>query len=146
MMRPSLDETYLKILMVQAARATCARRKVAAIITDVRGVVLGTGINGTPTHFPHCVDTPCLGAKDEPGNNENCQAVHAEQNAIMQAADRIEKAWTMYCSCTPCFTCAKMICNTPIHRVVVSEPYADERGLTMLKYARIEIVIVATKS
>lgn len=143
MPRPSLDEIYLKILPIQAERATCARRKVAAIITDVRGVVLGTGINGVPAHFPHCTDAPCPGAADEPGNNENCRAVHAEQNAIMQAGDRIEKAWTIYCSCTPCFACAKMICNTPIRRVVVNEPYADERGAAMLKYARIEVVIAA---
>ena len=144
-MRPSLDETYLKILPIQAQRSTCARRQVAAIITDVRGVVLGTGINGVPAHFPHCTDTPCPGASDTPGNNENCQAVHAETNAVLQCGDRIKEAWTMYCSCTPCFACAKMICNTPIHRVIVSEKYTDTRGLEMLKYARIEVVI-ATKS
>src|SRR6266403_2848207 len=127
MTRPSLDETYLKILPIQAQRSTCARRQVAAIITDARGVVLGTGINGVPINFPHCTNDPCPGAMDKPGNNENCRAVHAEQNAIMQAGDRIEKARTIYCSVTPCFACAKMICNTPIQRVVVSEPYADER-------------------
>jgi dCMP deaminase len=81
----------------------------------------------------HCTDAPCNGANDQHGDNRNWMAVHAEQNSFLQAGDRLYGAYTIYCSCTPCFECAKMILNTPIIRVVVNEAYADSRGKAILE-------------
>jgi dCMP deaminase len=140
MSRPSLDETYLAMLKLYAARSTCYRRAVAAIITDCRGRILGAGFNGVPRGMIHCTTSPCGGTLDPPGDTRNCWAIHAEINALLQCSDR-ERMDTMYCSCTPCFECAKAIANTSIKRIVVAEPYADERGIIVLNERGIDIVI-----
>jgi dCMP deaminase len=138
--RPTLDEVYLRMLDIFARRSTCVRRQVAAIIVDEDGKVIAIGYNGVPSGFVHCTDVPCDGARDAHGNNRNCMAVHAEQNAFLQAGDRLYGAKTIYCSCTPCFECAKMILNTPIRRVVVNEPYADSRGKAILIEGDVELI------
>jgi dCMP deaminase len=122
---------YLAMLKLVASRSTCARRAVGAIITDKEGHILSTGYNGVPKGFDHCIDTPCSGAKDEAGNTSFCMAVHAEQNALLQCLD-LSKAHTIYCSCAPCFVCAKMIANTSIESIICESSYADERGLAIL--------------
>lgn len=119
------------MLKLVAARSTCIRRKVGAIITDRDGHVLSTGYNGVPKNFDHCIDVPCLGAGSKPGDTSLCMAVHAEQNALLQCAD-LSRAYAMYCSCTPCFICSKMIANTEIQTVLCVEEYADKTGLTVL--------------
>jgi dCMP deaminase len=131
MARQSLDQYFLDMLPVIATRATCRRRQVAAIITDVSGHILSTGFNGVPSGYPHCVDMPCPGAADEPGNTSNCMAIHAEQNAIIQCT-ALERAHVIYCSTSPCFVCCKLIANTRIRRVVYETEYADARGLVVL--------------
>lgn len=138
-MRPSLDQTYLKMLDVFAQRSTCRRRQVAAIITDSRGRVLSIGYNGVPSRFEHCTDVPCLGAQDPPGDTTRCLAVHAEQNALLQCQD-LNQAHVIYCSCLPCFTCAKLICNTPIKGVVCAAPYADEAGFNLFVQKQLMII------
>lgn len=133
MSRPTLDEVYLHMLKVFALRGTCARRKVAAIFCDQYGRHLSSGYNGPPRGFAHCIDTPCPGAGDAPGDTGNCQAVHAEQNAILNCTE-LDKVHTVYCSCTPCFTCAKMLANMPsLVRVIVTEMYSDRRGFEILE-------------
>ena len=122
---------YLEMLPLVASRATCIRRMVAAIITDKNGHVLSTGYNGVPSGITHCYLSPCPGAKQVSGDSSLCEAVHAEQNAIIQCAD-ITRAHTMYCSCTPCFICAKMILNTPIQVIYAREKYPDDRALEIL--------------
>ncbi len=129
--RLSKQEYYIAMLKLVAARSTCVRRAVGAIITDKDGHVLSTGYNGVPRNFEHCIDKPCQGASQEKGDTSLCMAVHAEQNAILQCND-LERASAIYCSCTPCFVCAKLIVNTPIERVVCEKPYSDTRGLTVL--------------
>lgn len=141
-LRPSLDQTYMRMLPIYAARSTCARRQVAAIITDQAGRLLGAGFNGVPRGFNHCTETRCPGAEDQPGNNTNCQAVHAEANAILQCQD-LDLADIMYCSCTPCFECAKLICNTRIYKVIVAEPYADARGYDLLVKGGHDVIFLA---
>jgi len=143
-MRLSHDEYFLQMLELVAARSTCTRRAVGAIITDVYNKILSTGYNGVPRGMVHCIDVACIGAIDLAGDSSRCEAVHAEVNAILQCS-AIERAHTFYVSCTPCFTCAKMICNTSIKRVVVLEPYADQAGQTMLSRARIEIIVASQK-
>lgn len=139
-LRLSLDEHYCELLQLTARRSTCSRRKVAAIIVDKKGVVLSTGYNGVPSGVDHCTVSPCEGANDRPGDTSRCMAVHAEQNAIMQAGDRLTRAYTIYCSCFPCFGCAKMIANTPIKRVVFRNEYADMYGTELFKCLDVEMV------
>lgn len=138
--RLSKTEYFLKMLDLVAARSTCIRRAVGAIITDKEGHVLSTGYNGTPKDFDHCTDNPCRGASDKPGDSSNCMAIHAEQNAMLQCTD-IRFAHTLYCSCVPCFVCAKMICNTNIEVIVAKERYADTRGLDVLLDRGITIIV-----
>src|SRR5438132_63728 len=133
MVRPTLDEYFLQMLLLVASRATCLRRKVACILVDQGGHVISTGYNGVPKHAQHCQEEhPCLGAQDQKGDSSRCLAIHAEQNAILQAGGRAMQAWTAYCSCTPCFTCAKLFCNMRLKRVVCLEEYADKTGVQLL--------------
>jgi dCMP deaminase len=132
-MRPNLDEYMLQLLPLLASRGTCPRRRVAAIVTDESGHLLGTGYNGVAAGFPHCVDIPCPGAIDQPGNNSRCEAQHAEANAILQGGANLIRATRLYCSCTPCFNCAKLIVAAAIPCVVVTELYqGDLSGLRYL--------------
>lgn len=129
--RAERDAYFLRMLELVASRGTCARRKVAAIIVDARDHILATGYNGVPRGFPHCIESPCPGRDDPPGDSRRCEAVHAEQNALLQCRD-LERAATIYASCSPCFTCAKLIANTNITRVVCLEPYTDSAGWDVL--------------
>jgi dCMP deaminase len=130
-MRPSITEYYTSMLKLVASRATCPRRQVGAIITDRENHVLSTGYNGVPSTFKHCTSVPCPGVNDTSGDSSNCLAIHAEANALLQCSD-INRAHTIYCTCIPCFTCAKLICNTKIEAVVCLEDYTDHRGLALL--------------
>ncbi len=141
-MRLTHDEYYLKMLEIVAARSTCVRRAVGAILVDERYKVLSTGYNGVPSGFSHCIDVPCLGAQDIPGDSSRCMAIHAEVNVIVQCA-RLDLARILYVSCTPCFTCAKMLCNTPVRRIVSAEEYSESEGLTVLRQAGIELSIAS---
>lgn len=139
MKRPPLDEYFVNMLALVATRGTCCRRRVAAIITTQKGAILSTGYNGVPSGRPHCTDTPCPGARHAPGRTDDCEAIHAEQNALLQC-HRLDLAHTLYTSCAPCFVCAKLIANTPITRVVYVEDYADTRGLALLANVGIQTV------
>lgn len=131
-MRDSKETYFVKMLVDVAARSTCVRRSVGAIITDERGRILSTGYNGPPSGFQHCIqDMPCPGAYDRHGDTSRCMAIHAEQNAMLQCW-RLDLAHTIYVSCCPCFVCAKMILNTGIRRVIVLEDYADSEGAKIL--------------
>jgi dCMP deaminase len=130
--RPSHDDYFLDMLELVAGRSTCARRAVGAIIVDQQHRILATGYNGVPTHYPHCTETPCPGAEDPPGDTRRCYAVHAEANALLQCS-RLDLAWKLYASCTPCFSCAKLIANTSIVKVVCHVSYNDLTGVELLR-------------
>ena len=129
--RLSKNDYYFSILPLVAQRSTCARRSVGCIITNKEGHVLSTGYNGVPKNFDHCIDVPCSGASDRPGDTSKCMAIHAEQNALLQCSDK-DAMYTMYCTCTPCFVCAKMISNTNIEVIYCLESYADMSGVDVL--------------
>jgi dCMP deaminase len=142
MVRLSHDQYFLQLLNLVALRSTCVRRAVGAIIVSYEHQVLSTGYNGVPRHLNHCDESPCAGADDPSGDTRRCEAVHAEVNAVLQC-HRLDLAHTMYVSCAPCFECAKMICNTPIQRVVSLTDYPGE-GKLMLARARISAEVYDT--
>jgi dCMP deaminase len=141
MSRLSHDEYFLKMLALVAARSTCARRAVGAIIVDANNRILSTGYNGVPKGFVHCIDQPCAGATDAQGDTRRCLAIHAEDNALLQCS-RLDLAKTLYVSCTPCFQCAKKIANTHISRIVALTHYHDDDAMWVLRTAGIEVNIM----
>jgi len=144
MSRPSWDEYFMKITRLVSERSTCLRRKVGAIIVKDKRII-STGYNGAPRGLAHCLDIGCLREKlgiPSGERQELCRGVHAEQNAIIQAASSgtsMEGA-TMYCTTAPCATCAKMIINAGIKRLVLAERYPDKLGEELIKEAGIETV------
>jgi len=143
-MRPTLDDYFMEIAKVVASRSTCLRQKVGAVIVKDKRI-LTTGYNGAPTGMPHCLDVGCLREELNVPSGERhelCRGVHAEQNAIIQAAYHgvSIKDSTLYTTHQPCITCAKMIINAGIRKVVYGREYADKRGLELLKEAGIEVV------
>jgi len=141
MPRPTLDQYFMEIAAVVAKRSTCLRNQVGAVLVrDKR--ILSTGYNGAPAGLEHCDSVGCAREGVESGTrHELCRAVHAEQNAIIQAALHgigIEGA-TLYCTHQPCILCAKMMINARISRVVYSESYPDGTALHFLKQAGIEV-------
>ncbi|AKB76456.1 dCMP deaminase [Methanosarcina lacustris Z-7289] len=141
--RPSLDEYFLEIAFVVGKRATCLRNKVGAVIVrDKR--ILSTGYNGAPSGMEHCLETGCIRdiEKIPSGTrHEKCRAVHAEQNAIIQAAIHGVSiaGGTLYCTHQPCILCAKMLINSNIKRVVYSIPYPDTDSLEFFRSAGVEV-------
>ncbi len=142
--RPALDEYFMEIAKVVARRSTCLRQKVGAVIVKDKRI-LATGYNGAPSGLPHCDEVGCLREKLKIPSGERqelCRGVHAEQNAIIQAAKfgiSVDGA-TLYSTHCPCIVCAKIIINAGIKRVVYGRRYADRDGLELLKEAGIEIV------
>ena len=135
--RLDTDSYFLQMAQLVAKRSTCRRRSVGCVLVDSDNHVVATGYNGVPTHFPHCLDFPCVGADSPSGTNlENCLAVHAEQNALLQL--RSNDFLTAYLTVSPCITCAKMIANSKIIRVVAQETYPQALSFSILKQANIE--------
>lgn len=130
-----------------ASRSTCLRRQVGAVIVlDKR--ILSTGYNGAPRGLPHCDETGCL--RERMGipsgqRQEICRGLHAEQNAVLQAALHgvSVAAGTIYVTHQPCITCAKMIINAGIERVVCAQSYPDELARSFLAEAGIELELWA---
>jgi len=141
--RPDWDEYFLDIVALVARRATCLRRSVGAVLVRDRRL-LATGYNGAPSGLSHCRDIGCL--RDElkiPSGerHELCRGLHAEQNAIIQAAFHgvsVNNA-TLYCTNHPCSICAKMIINAGIKRIIIRNGYRDDMAERMLAEAGIEV-------
>ena len=143
--RPDWDEYFLKIASVVAERSTCRRHHMGAIaVRDKR--ILTTGYNGAAAGLKDCLELGCL--RDEMGirsgtRQEICRAIHAEQNAIIQAALHgvsLEGS-TVYCTHTPCVLCAKMLVNARIKRFVSFREYDDNSFIELFDEAGIEVDI-----
>jgi len=135
--RPAWDDYFMKITGVVSERATCVKRSVGAIIVkDNR--ILSTGYNGAPKGMKHCGEVGCIRKEmNVPSGqrHELCRGLHAEQNAIVQAAwhgVKIEGG-TMYCTYQPCVICVKMMLNAGIKRLVYSGSYPDELAMKMIQ-------------
>ena len=139
--RPSWDEYFIKLAHEVSTRTTCIRRAVGAVIVkDNR--ILATGYNGVPRGMRHCSETGCLRQQREIPSGERqeiCRALHAEQNAIIQAAKYgidIDGA-KIYITTRPCVTCAKMLINAGITEIVYDVNYNDELAIEMLDEAKL---------
>lgn len=122
-MRASWDQYFLDIATAVASRATCLRKHVGAVIVRDR-TILSTGYNGSIRGMPHCGDEGCLME-----DNHCVRTVHAETNAVLQAAKNgvaIDGA-TLYSTASPCWSCFKLVANTGIKRIIFGEFYRDER-------------------
>ena len=145
--RPSWDEYFMKIAMLVSERSTCLRHHVGAIIVKDRRVIT-TGYNGAAAGVRDCLELGCL--RNELGiksgeRHEICRAIHAEQNAIIQAAKHGEniEGSTIYCTHSPCIICAKMIINSGIKRIVTYGDYPDIGGVKdLLNEAKVELIKV----
>lgn len=145
--RPSWDEYFMDMAALTAKRSTCMRRQVGAMIVKDKHIV-ATGYNGAPKGIKHCEDRGgCLREKMKVPSGERhelCMALHAEQNAIIQAAtlgQSVEDA-TIYVTHQPCVICAKMIINAGIKRIVVREGYPDQLSIDILGEAGLRIVML----
>lgn len=127
--RISKDTYFMNIAKAVAARSTCLRRQVGAIIV-VDGRIVSTGYNGAPKGARHCLDMGCL--RDElkiPSGTQHsiCRAVHGEENAIIQCAVHgvSPVGGTLYCTHAPCVMCIKTVVNAGIKRIVYDKEYPN---------------------
>ena len=146
MARPSNDEYFMNMAKLVATRSTCMRRQVGAVIVKDKRV-LSTGYNGSPKGTKHCEEKGCIRVQlDVPSGtrHELCRGVHAEQNAVIQAAYfgvSVNES-TIYTTTFPCSMCAKILINAGVREVVFMEGYPDdlskelldETGLIVRKY------------
>jgi len=126
-----------------AKRSTCLRRQVGALIVKDKRI-LATGYNGAPSGLKHCEEVGCIRDKIKVPSgqrHELCRGLHAEQNAIIQAAYHgiSIKGATMYCTTSPCVICAKMIINAGIKEVIYEEGYDDPLAMELLKEAGVKV-------
>ena len=153
-MRPSVDQWAMRMAVVVASRSTCLRRSVGCVLLDKRNHVLATGYNGVAAGMSHCnhiestpvghkdhwtdagkfiVEHPyaCSGANSPSGTNlDGCEAIHAEQNALIQCRSPHD-IFTVYTTSSPCVQCVKMLMNTSARRIVFLEEYPHSRAKDM---------------
>lgn len=147
--RPNWDAYFMEITYVVSKRSTCLRRQVGAILVKDKHI-LTTGYNGAPKGLIHCAEIGCL--RQELGipsgeRHELCRALHAEQNAIIQAANlgiAIEGS-TLYCTTAPCSLCAKMLINAGVVRVVFDGTYPDARAMEFFRQAGVLVEQMTVK-
>lgn len=154
--RISRDEWAVQLAVATSQRSTCMRRAVGCVLLNKRGHLLSTGVNGVASGLPHCneivvqpVDVStlddkspefwnrdtyphqCPGAQSPSGTNlDGCEAIHAEQNALLQCKD-VYEIETCYVTTSPCMTCTKLLLNTTCKRIVFTSeyPHTEARAL-----------------
>lgn len=141
--RPDWDTYFMEIATLVSKRSTCLRRQVGAVVVKERNI-LSTGYNGAPTGITHCEVTGCLRDKLNVPSGERhelCRGLHAEQNAIIQAAyhGTSIKDSVLYCTNLPCSICSKMIINAGIKKIIYKDGYMDKLAEEMITESGIEI-------
>ncbi|MEA4902722.1 dCMP deaminase family protein [Desulfitobacterium sp.] len=147
--RPSWDNYFMKMAQVVSERSTCLRRQVGAVIVKDKQL-LSTGYNGSPTGLQHCAEVGCLRQKLNIPSGERteiCRAVHAEQNALVQAAKHgVEiNGADLYTTYQPCVLCTKMIINAGIKRVIYANPYPDDLAHQLAAEANLELIHLSSE-
>ena len=122
--RPSWDAYFLTIAAAVAQRSTCRRRRVGAVLVRDRRILV-TGFNGAVRGQPHCLDVGC-----DMQDGHCVRAVHAEVNAVIQAALHGVSTLgsTLYCTSQPCHGCTKVLLNAGVAAVVYADSYQDARA------------------
>jgi len=144
--RPDWDHYFMQIAAVVATRSTCLRRKVGALLL-LNKRILSSGYNGAPSGLSHCLDVGCLREQlmvPSGERHELCRGLHAEQNAIIQAAVHgvaIRDAM-LYCTHYPCALCAKMLVNAGVRTLVLNENYPDTLAKELFAEADIEFKFI----
>lgn len=141
--RPTWDEYFLEVAGLVAKRSTCLRRSVGAVLVKDKRI-LATGYNGAPSGLKHCIDVGCLRQKlgiPSGERHELCRALHAEQNALIQASlyGISVKESTLYATNQPCVICAKMLINAGIKEIVAASGYPDKLAMNFLREAKIKL-------
>ena len=141
--RPSWGTYFMNITNLVAERSTCTRRAVGAVLVKNKRI-LSTGYNGAPTGLKHCLEVGCLREQlgIESGKmHELCRGIHAEQNAIIQAAYHgvSVNGAVIYCTNQPCSICARMIINAGIQKIYYQSGYADPLAKELLGEAGIKL-------
>ena len=144
--RPGWDQYFMKLAWLVAERSTCLRHHVGAVIVrDKR--ILTTGYNGAASGTTDCLELGCLRNQlniPSGTRHEICRAIHAEQNAIIQAGIHgiNIKNSTIYCTHSPCILCAKMLTNAGIKRFVMCVQYPDDSFKTLFKEAGVRFEVM----
>lgn len=146
--RPSWDEYFMKIVEMVGSRGTCDRFRGGCVITRDKRII-ATGYAGSPIGLPHCDDVGhemhAVTNADGTSSRHCIRTIHAEQNAICEAARMgiALNGGTLYCQMTPCYTCAKMIINAGIKKVIAAQDYhASSRSKEIFKEAKIDFVLL----
>lgn len=141
--RPGWDEYFTSIARLVSTRSTCLRRRVGAVLIKDKKI-LATGYNGAPIKVEHCEKAGCLRERLKVPSGERhelCRGLHAEQNALLQAALHgvSVKDAALYSTIEPCVICAKMLINAGIREIIISGPYPDKMSSGLLKEAGVKV-------
>lgn len=142
--RPSWNEYFMKLALLVSERSTCIRRHVGAILVKDKQI-LSTGYNGAPSGVKDCLILGCWrDAENVPSGKDKhiCRATHAEQNAIVQAAKHgiPIKGSTMYVTHDMCTTCARLVINAGIKKVITCSQRKEADFAGILQQAGVEFV------
>lgn len=141
--RVSFDEYFMQLAHLVASRSTCLSRSVGAVIVRDNHII-ATGYNGAPRGVSHCLDTGCIRREHDIPSGDRldiCKAVHAEQNAIIEAAYNgvSTKGASIYVTVTPCFTCAKMLVNAGIKEIIIDGDYPSPSSRSLFEEVGIKL-------
>lgn len=133
LVRPGLDDYFMMAAALAATRGTCPRKRVGAVLV-ASGKVVSTGYNGSPPGADHCDETGCLVRPTGDGKVGCVRTVHAEANALAHAARHgvRTEGTTLYCTCSPCLSCAKLALSAGVSRLVYAQEYSDSSGIELL--------------
>jgi dCMP deaminase len=134
----------MEIVELIKTRSTCLRRQVGALIVKDKRII-SSGYNGAPMGCKHCIEVGCLRNElniPSGQRHELCRGIHAEQNAIIQAAYSgvSVKGGTLYVTTQPCVLCAKMMINAGIKKIIFKGDYPDELAMSLLREAEIRVI------
>lgn len=143
------DKDWMDICYFIAGKlSTCGKRQYCSVILGTDGSVVGMGYNGAPPGMQHCIDGGCPRFQEGsvPGSNyDNCVSIHAEENAIIRSSPEGRRGGTLLVNGTPCFGCAKKICNSGVARAVVVDDPSYPTGADSYKFiykAGIDVVLL----
>jgi dCMP deaminase len=118
-----VDEYFIKMARLASLRGACVRRQVGCVLTNDLNHIIATGYNGRARGVNNCLESPCNGSQLDSGMGlEQCEAIHAEANALLQCKD-VETIKTAYCTTAPCIHCIKLLMNTSCERIVFQDTY-----------------------